>query len=112
MTWRGPWSSSTAYAINDAVVLNGTSYLATAANTNDPPPSAAWDALAQKGDQGDQGPTGATGDTGPQGATGAQGPRGLTGPQGPQGSQGPQGGSRSDRSARAPGLPRAAGSAW
>jgi len=100
MTWRGTWSSSTAYAINDAVVLSGTSYIAIAANTNSQPPSTYWDPLAEQGATGATGLTGATGATGPTGPTGAhgstgptgaQGPTGATGSTGPQGAQGPPG---------------------
>jgi hypothetical protein len=53
--WRGTWSSSTAYNVHDAVSLNGSSFIATAANTNSQPPSADWNLLASKGDQGDPG---------------------------------------------------------
>ncbi len=76
LVWRGAWSSATAYVINDAVSINGATYIAVANNTNSQPPSANWNTLAAKGD------TGATGSTG---ATGAQGP---TGPQGPAGADG------------------------
>jgi hypothetical protein len=104
--WTGPWSAATSYEPNDAVSDNGSSYVCLTANSNDEPPSANWDLLAQEGaagPQGDTGPTGATGLTGetgaagPQGATGltgatgAVGPQGPTGPQGATGVQGPQG---------------------
>jgi collagen type VII alpha len=79
MTWRGTWSDSTPYMINDAVVLNGTSFIATAANTNSQPLNANWNTLAQEG------ATGATGSTGATGAIGATGPTGSQGPIGPQG---------------------------
>jgi hypothetical protein len=65
LNWRGTWSSVTAYVIDDAVTLNGTSYVAVANNTNSSPPSANWNTLAAKGD------TGATGSTGSTGADGA-----------------------------------------
>lgn len=114
MTWRGTWSSSATYAINDGVSYNGSSYVAYGAvgPSATPPPSDAahWALLAQAGAQGPQGPvgpqgaTGATGSQGPQGATGATGPTGpagadstVPGPQGPAGAtgatgaQGPQG---------------------
>ena len=47
MTWQGPWSASTAYNAYDAVQLNGSSYIATAASTNTPPPGSAWNLVAQ-----------------------------------------------------------------
>jgi hypothetical protein len=50
---RGAWSSATTYAVNDVVSLSGSSYMATAANTNSQPPNANWMLLAAKGDKGD-----------------------------------------------------------
>lgn len=82
IAWHGTWSSSTAYVVDDAVVLNGTAYIATANNTNSSPPSANWSTLAAKGDVGATGTTGATGATGSQGSTGATGTQGAKGPKG------------------------------
>lgn len=49
-----PWSSATAYNVNDVVSLNGTSYICILANTNHTPPNATyWVVLAAKGDTGD-----------------------------------------------------------
>ena len=61
VTWRGAWSATTTYNVHDAVVYQGSSYLATKANTNNVPPSSpnAWSLLAAAGK------TGATGATGP-----------------------------------------------
>lgn len=93
--WKGAWSGATAYDVNDAVVVNGTSYICIQAHTNQTPPNATyWNVLAAKGDAGPTGNTGAigpTGSQGPQGNTGPQGPTGATGAQGPQGVAGPQG---------------------
>lgn len=51
--WQGVWSGVTAYAVNDAVENNGTSYICTVAHTNQQPPNASfWDVLAEKGEQG------------------------------------------------------------
>jgi len=60
MNFRGPWSSSTGYAANDAVTLAGSTYLAQASNTASQPDlyPQAWAVLAQAGAAG---PTGATG---------------------------------------------------
>ena len=90
LNWRGAWSGSNAYAINDAVSYQGSSYVATTPTTgvNLPGASAYWSLLAQ---QGGQGPAGATGPQGPQGPSGANGANGATGPQGPAGATGPQG---------------------
>ncbi|MDO8607882.1 MAG: hypothetical protein Q7R40_15205 [Phaeospirillum sp.] len=50
VTWKGPWSAATAYAVHDAVSLSGSSYVAIAPNTNQPPPDAVhWQVLAAKG---------------------------------------------------------------
>lgn len=50
INWRGDWDSGEAYAQNDAVQNNGSSYLAHTANTNQEPPNVSfWDVLAQKG---------------------------------------------------------------
>lgn len=95
---RGAWAPSTAYAVNDMVTYQGTSYVATTAFTSGPTFTPAnWQVVAAAGAAGATGPTGATGppgaqgNPGPTGATGAQGPVGNTGPAGAQGPQGPQG---------------------
>jgi hypothetical protein len=50
ISWRGSWSSTKAYVVNDAVVYNGSSYIAKVANTNVVPTTAAtWAVLAAKG---------------------------------------------------------------
>ena len=93
ITWKGAWSNSTAYAINDGVSYQGSSYIALENNTNLDPEAnpTAWGLLAQKGDVGPQGPEGAAGATGPQGVAGSAGPQGMEGPQGIAGPVGPQG---------------------
>lgn len=48
-TWRGAYSSATAYAINDAVSSGGSSYVATAPIQGIAPPAGAWDLVAQAG---------------------------------------------------------------
>lgn len=55
--WAGPWDSGTTYDPNDVVEDLGSSYVAVATNTNDEPPSAAWDLVAAKGDDGAPGTT-------------------------------------------------------
>jgi hypothetical protein len=90
LNWRQIWSSSTPYAINDAVSFNGASYVAIQPSTNLAPDTnpLTWNLLAQ---QGATGPTGTTGATGAQGATGTTGAQGPTGPQGPTGLTGATG---------------------
>ena len=52
LKWKGTWSNATSYAVNDAVSLGGTSYIAVSANLHSAPPSAAWAVLAQRGSPG------------------------------------------------------------
>lgn len=99
LVWRDTWSGSASYVINDVVSYNGSSYVATQANSGVTPEDdpSSWSLVASRGTDGAagaQGPAGPQGPQGPAGATGAQGAQGATGPQGPQGdpgSQGPQG---------------------
>src|SRR6202008_3860486 len=69
ITWRGTWSNSTAYAVNDAVSRTTQSYICTLASTgNDPATDMIhWNLMAAQGATGPQGPPGATGATGPAG---------------------------------------------
>jgi hypothetical protein len=97
--FRGAWSSTSTYAVNDTVsrTISGvtSSYVATGASTNAPPESSPglWQlfASAAAGAAGPTGPAGATGATGAAGATGATGAAGATGPMGPAGATGPTG---------------------
>lgn len=104
LTYRGFWNGSTSYSTDDAVVQNGSTWIARRPNTSVTPVEGAdWAMLAAKGETGatgPQGPQGSTGVAGPQGlpgpigltgATGAQGPQGAQGLQGPVGATGPQG---------------------
>ena len=99
IVWRGTWSGSSSYAVNDCVQRTNQSYICTVANTGFDPATdvAHWNLMAAQGATGATGAAGATGPQGPPGnpgatgATGAQGPKGDTGAQGPQGIQGIQG---------------------
>jgi hypothetical protein len=65
---RGPWSGSTAYAVNNLVsYTDGNSYLALTANIGIPPaiPSATWMVMGTKGAPGLPGDPGGPGVTGP-----------------------------------------------
>jgi hypothetical protein len=88
MVYRGNYSSSTNYGLNDAVSFLGSSYISVAAsnvgNTPNANPSV-WSLLAA---QGAAGAAGATGATGAQGTAGVQGPQGVAGPAGPAGAVG------------------------
>ncbi len=94
VTFKGTWSSSTVYAVGDAIFENGTSYIALAANLAVDPATdvsgsgGTWAVLAQKGATG---ATGAAGSTGPQGPIGLTGAVGAVGPAGPTGAIGATG---------------------
>ena len=74
---KGEWDAETEYVIHDLVLYEGSSYFATAPNTNvTPGTSSDWQLLAERGKtgpQGEQGPRGEQGAKGDTGATGAQG---------------------------------------
>jgi len=63
-TWRGTWSGSTAYAINDCVQRTNQSYICTVANTGNDPASDVthWNLMAAQGGTGATGPAGPTGE--------------------------------------------------
>lgn len=117
-SYKGVWTPSIAYSVNDVVFYLGSSYIAKrniSATTDVPTIGDNWGYLSVKGDKGDvgpagpqgvqgipgpagsqgeqgpAGPAGSQGPTGPQGPSGPQGSQGLTGPAGPQGLQGPAG---------------------
>jgi len=53
LNWRGEWSSSTAYSVDDAVQYQGSSYICIQANTGELPTNPSyWELLAQKGQDG------------------------------------------------------------
>ncbi|MBL9171897.1 MAG: hypothetical protein JNL10_00050 [Verrucomicrobiales bacterium] len=96
IVWRGEWSPTTLYAVNDAVSLNGSSYIAKVSVAGASPDLSPvlWDVLASAGIAGPAGPTGPAGIPGLPGAPGVAGPEGVQGPQGvpgPVGLQGPVG---------------------
>jgi polygalacturonase len=76
LSWRGPWSPTTTYEIDDAVEHGGSSYVAIASSTAIAPPNLEWALLALQG---------ATGPAGPQGPQGIEGAMGPVGPRGPKG---------------------------
>ncbi len=93
ISFTGPWLASQSYAIGDTVSFNGSSYIATAANTARQPDTspAVWSLLAAVGSTGQIGPTGQQGSTGIQGIAGPQGTAGQAGAQGVPGVTGPTG---------------------
>jgi hypothetical protein len=78
LRWRGSWSALASYLTNDAVLYNGSAYLAKVASHAVVPTNAvSWALMASKGATGAQG---APGPQGGKGDTGATGPQGATGP--------------------------------
>jgi len=81
LNWSGAWATSTAYAVQDGIENDGSSYICTTAHTSsagDEPGvggswATYWDLAAAKGDTGQTGATGAAGATGATGAAGATG---------------------------------------
>lgn len=53
--WRGQWSAANTYQPGEAVVNDGSAYIALSVNTNSEPPSADWDLLVPRGEQGPPG---------------------------------------------------------
>ena len=113
LNFRGDWSATASYAVDDLVTYGGSGYYCSvavgpslSAPTTD---TGHWSLLVLQGAPGPQGPTGSPGATGatgapgtagatgpagspgPTGPTGATGPAGLTGPAGPAGIEGPRG---------------------
>jgi len=82
LIWRGAWSSATSYAVDDAVSVGGSSYIAILAGANHPPATSPtyWSVLAAQGSQGIQGIQGIQGVKGDQGIQGIQGVPGPPGP--------------------------------
>ena len=91
--WLGAWSNATAYAVNDGVDYNGSSYISIQAGTNHTPDASPtfWNLVALAGATGATGPAGPTGATGATGAIGPAGSIGATGVQGPTGASGAAG---------------------
>ena len=96
LTWRGTWSNTTAYAVNDAVPFNGTSYISIQAGVGHQPDTSPtfWSVLAHvgaAGTAGTNGVNGAPGAAGIQGIPGTPGIQGIPGTTGIRGLQGIQG---------------------
>jgi len=86
--WKGVWSPTESYVVNDLVSMIGTdgvksSYICVmdvfANGPTEGGNNSFWELMAESGDQGPQGPEG------PQGPVGVQGPQGDPGPTGPAG---------------------------
>jgi hypothetical protein len=63
MSYRGAWTPSAGYAVNDAVSFDGTTYIAQSGNTSNQPDQypQTWAVLAQAGGAGPTGPAGSSG---------------------------------------------------
>lgn len=93
LTWQGQWSPGSSHRPRDAVVYQGSSYLALFGSVGSAPPGPNWMLLAAGGAKGDPGLTGPAGATGPMGAVGPSGPSGQDGATGATGADGPAGSS-------------------
>jgi hypothetical protein len=91
LSWQGAWAPGTAYAANDVVSHDGSSWIATVASTGTAPPSPAWSMVAGRGAQGEPGRDGSNGVDGTDGQAGTDGEDGAPGAPGQPGTQGPQG---------------------
>ncbi|MFD4191946.1 hypothetical protein [Amycolatopsis thermoflava] len=85
LTWKGEWAPGAAYQPRDAVLYQGSSYIAIFPSTGSAPPNSNWMLLAAKGDKGDRGEAGAVGAAGPAGPAGPVGPQGEKGDPGTPG---------------------------
>lgn len=104
LNWMGPWNYLLQYAQDDAVEVNGSSYVALVNPVlGAQPPTGQWALMASAGPVGPPGLQGEAGPRGERGAEGVQGPpgpageagtpgrEGLPGPAGPAGPAGPPG---------------------
>lgn len=98
LNWLGEFQYQQ-YNPNDAVSYNGSSYRCINSCYGYYPDQyigSYWQIIAQRGNDGQQGPQGNQGEQGPQGNQGNDGQSYNQGPQGPQGNQGEQGPSGSN----------------
>jgi len=93
ITWKRTYAATTTYLASNAVIYNGSSYIALVDSTGVTPGtnSNVWLMIAQKGADGATGATGATGAVGATGATGETGERGIQGLKGDTGAAGTNG---------------------
>ena len=93
LQWQGTWNVATAYALNDAVSYNGTSYISIGTGPGHQPDisPASWSVLAGQGAVGATGAPGVAGATGATGAAGSAGAAGATGATGSAGATGATG---------------------
>ena len=112
ITWRGTYNAGVAYAKNDSVVYQSSSYIALQSTTgNTPSPgSSYWDLLADQGSDGANGSNGSNGQNGQDGTNGSNGQDGATGQTGAQGATGATGAQGDTGAAGAAGAAGARGS--
>jgi hypothetical protein len=86
----GSWQPNILYLQGSVVEYEGSSYLVTAENSQQQPPTddSFWHLIAARGEDGQDGEQGPQGESGEPGAPGQEGERGLTGQQGPFGLDG------------------------
>ena len=93
LQWQGTRNSGTAYALNDAVSYNGTSYISIGTGQGHQPDISptSWNVLAGQGAAGATGAAGVAGATGATGVVGSAGAAGATGATGSIGATGATG---------------------
>lgn len=98
LQWRGGWTSTEIYAVDDAVHHNGHAWISLIDDNSDEPGvgdgTDTWNLLAAQGAEGPAGENGQDGSPGQPGQDGSQGPPGQDGSpglNGAEGAPGPQG---------------------
>ena len=93
LEWYGSWSPTPEYKLLQAVLYNGSSYVALGTSKGEAPSShtLSWELIAERGSTGTIGPEGKEGKEGVEGKVGKEGPEGKTGKEGPEGLEGKEG---------------------
>lgn len=91
LEWYGSWSPTPEYKVLQAVLYNGSSYVALGDNKGEAPSShtLSWELIAERGSIGPEGKEGkeGAGKEGPEGKTGKEGPEGVEGKEGKEGKE-------------------------
>ena len=91
LEWSGSWSPTPEYKVLQAVLYNGSSYVALGDNKGEAPSShtLSWELIAERGSIGTEGKEGkeGAGKEGPEGKTGKEGPEGVEGKEGKEGKE-------------------------
>jgi hypothetical protein len=99
--FRGSWTGTTTYNLNDVITYNGQSYVSIQSNNLNKQPSiqpAWWTVFSAAGSSGTSGTSGSNGSSGSSGTSGSNGSSGTSGVNGTSGSSGSNGTSGSNGS--------------